>query len=41
MLHNRAVAGHVVGVGEGPSSLRAVVLAADVQQVAVEYDGVT
>ena len=41
VLHNGAVAGHVVGVGESPTPLWAVVLAADVKQVAVKDDGVT
>ena len=41
VLHHGAVAGHVVGVGEGPAPLGTVVLRTHVQQVAVEEDGVT
>ena len=40
VLHHGAVAGHVVGVGEGPASMRTVVPCAHVQQVTVEEDGV-
>ena len=40
VLHHGAVAGHVVGVGEGPASVRTVVPRAHVQQVTVEEDGV-
>ena len=41
VLQDGAVAGHVVGVGEAPASVRAGVPLAHVEQVAVEEDGVS